>query len=125
MLLNNQFKLINFVVNPTITLPHWKLVPPPPPWFLSKWGGDMSPHVKICMGSPGMLYLNIPVTKFCELSYGLLYKYSIPTTFVKTPLPTTFVDLNSMIYKHHSHKPCGNGYQTAVPTKLVGTLYFD
>ena len=58
--------------------------------------GDMSLHTKICMGSPGMLYLNVPVTKFCELSYGLLYKYSIPTTFVKTPLPTTFVDLNSM-----------------------------
>ena len=37
------------------------------------------------------------LSKFCEVSYGILYKYSIPTTFVETLVPTTFVDLNTMI----------------------------
>ena len=30
-----------------------------------------------------------------------------------------------MILPQHSHKLFGNGFQTAVPKKLLGTVYFD
>ena len=56
------------------------------------------------MGSPGMLYINDPIfSKFSEVrgthngSKLCFILYDIPTTFVETLLPTTFVGLNTMI----------------------------
>ena len=56
------------------------------------------------MGSPGMLYINDPIiSKVGEVRDAhncpklCFTLYNIPTTFVETLVPTTFVDLNTMI----------------------------
>ena len=56
------------------------------------------------MGSPGMLYINDPIiSKFIEMRGAhngpklCFTLYKIATTFVETLVPTTFVDLDTMI----------------------------